>query len=427
MHGCSRYFKIKRLTNLLARVAGTRILKTPRIKRLKNVMDPQDFDPRSRRQKLIGMVRNTRDSIFTATPLEIPETSKIIVYNDYTRHDGAGYLTNVHVWMYSMGNLNRKNRLLLSLARQMTKIEQAVDSAADNVLKQRLVGFLAKSVPNAPLTITIGSDKPSAKNLTSKQVYTDVSGTAHICMRTFYRPSVVQVACSSNEKLYAFEEPYIIDDGGVSIISDVDDTIRSTGIIGEKRELFRNILVKEFLEVMVRDTSKWYSDLQSRGCNFHYVSSGPWQFYLPLKAFLQECGFPHGSVHLTRYSGNIISKLMEPSAQRKKPALLEIFKSFPQQKFILIGDSGEQDVEAYLDLAAKFPHQVLAIYIRAVPGSFSDFGNDSAVLAELQNIKVAPLVPKKPLHLRGTPVTRSRSISDLSDDESVEYNRRAEL
>lgn len=35
--------------------------------------------------------------------------------------------------------------------------------------------------------------------------------------------------------------------------------------------------------------------------------------------------------------------LFEPPGERKRPGLVEIFDAFPQAKFILFGDSGEQE------------------------------------------------------------------------------------
>ena len=47
-------------------------------------------------------------------------------------------------------------------------------------------------------------------------------------------------------------------------------------------------------------------------------------------------------------------------------ALLE---QFPNRRFILVGDSGQSDSEAYGALARRFPKQVKRILIRSVPGS----------------------------------------------------------
>jgi hypothetical protein len=48
-----------------------------------------------------------------------------------------------------------------------------------------------------------------------------------------------------------------------------------------------------------------------------------------------------------------------------------VLDSFPKAKFVLIGDSGEQDLELYVAIAKERPEQVLSILIRDVTSSFA--------------------------------------------------------
>ena len=41
-------------------------------------------------------------------------------------------------------------------------------------------------------------------------------------------------------------------------------------------------------------------------------------------------------------------------------------QTYPERKFVLVGDSGEQDPEVYAALMHKYPGQVLKAYIRNV-------------------------------------------------------------
>lgn len=43
-----------------------------------------------------------------------------------------------------------------------------------------------------------------------------------------------------------------------------------------------------------------------------------------------------------------------------------MLQSFPQRKFVFIGDSGEKDPEVYAHIASQYPDQLLHIYIRHV-------------------------------------------------------------
>jgi hypothetical protein len=56
----------------------------------------------------------------------------------------------------------------------------------------------------------------------------------------------------------------------------------------------------------------------------------------------------------------------ESAADRKRGNVVEVLDSFPESKFILVGDTGEQDLELYSALAEERPHQIIAIFLRDV-------------------------------------------------------------
>jgi hypothetical protein len=110
---------------------------------------------------------------------------------------------------------------------------------------------------------------------------------------------------------------------------------------------------------------------------------------------------------------------MEPAGDRKKPAILEVLEAFPESKFILFGDSGEQDLEVYSAVAHSRPHQISAIYIRDITSGRADaidiLGRssrastpDSAILAELDATAARPSSPQRP--------SRSSSTDTLPDE-----------
>ena len=47
---------------------------------------------------------------------------------------------------------------------------------------------------------------------------------------------------------------------------------------------------------------------------------------------------------LKYYGGrNLMNGLFEPPGDRKRPGIIDVMESFPRAKFVLIGDSGEQE------------------------------------------------------------------------------------
>ena len=69
----------------------------------------------------------------------------------------------------------------------------------------------------------------------------------------------------------------------------------------------------------------------------------------------------------------LFSGLLSPAADRKRDGVLEVLTSFPKSRFILIGDSGEQDLELYANVAHDHPEKILGIFIRDV-NTYEDGG-----------------------------------------------------
>jgi len=158
---------------------------------------------------------------------------------------------------------------------------------------------------------------------------------------------------------------------GLSVISDIDDTIKHTQV-GDHRALLANTFLREFQSVP--GMSELYRAWAQQGIVFHYVSGSPWQIYLPLAEFLSAQQFPVGSVELKYF------RLKDPSAlslvksqeDTKMRAIEPILQAFPRRQFMLIGDSGEQDPEIYTQLARTHAPQIVAIFIRNVTQEQAD-------------------------------------------------------
>ena len=119
--------------------------------------------------------------------------------------------------------------------------------------------------------------------------------------------------------------------------------------------------------------ASWYQAMSKEGAHFHYVSNSPLELWPVLRAFLALSGFPSGSCTLKEYGGatSALAKLWEEPGQRKRVNVEMILKEFPESQFLLVGDSGEQDLELYVSLAQQYPRNILAIYIRDVTTPFT--------------------------------------------------------
>ncbi|HEX5219095.1 MAG TPA: phosphatase domain-containing protein [Verrucomicrobiae bacterium] len=159
---------------------------------------------------------------------------------------------------------------------------------------------------------------------------------------------------------------------GLSVISDIDDTIKITEVRDRKATL-RNTFLREFRAVP--GMAQFYlSATNEPNISFHYVSASPWQLYEPLAALVKSNGFPAGTFELKefRWKGKSFLSLFS-NPEKYKPGVIEpLLKQFPKRTFILIGDSGERDPEIYGALARKFPEQIFRICIRDVTNEPGD-------------------------------------------------------
>jgi hypothetical protein len=154
-------------------------------------------------------------------------------------------------------------------------------------------------------------------------------------------------------------------DEGVSAVFDIDDTIKDSNVL-DKKALLVNTFLGEYKTV--EGIQKIFERVQNlRADAYHYVSASPVQLYLALKSFFEKEKIPKGSFHLrdtTDLSDFIAGK--ETTIKHKKENIEKLFKAYPKRKFILVGDSGENDPEIYADLQKRYPSKVLLIIIHNV-------------------------------------------------------------
>ncbi|NEX21788.1 App1 family protein [Thiorhodococcus mannitoliphagus] len=160
---------------------------------------------------------------------------------------------------------------------------------------------------------------------------------------------------------------------GRSVISDIDDTLKITGIPAGREVVLENTFFRPF--VAAPGMAQRYRALGAATA-FHYVSGSPWGLYRPLADFISAAGYPAGSFHLKNVRKNLLTagawqdlaRLAggEATQAQKRAQIGAIIGQFPARRFILVGDSGEQDPEIYRAIRQRFPRQIEAIWIRDV-------------------------------------------------------------
>ncbi len=237
------------------------------------------------------------------------------------------------------------NRLFAERARMFV-----VDNLRDKKLQVRIANQTAQcnvSEPNGHFTASI---KLTAAQLPAKNLP---------------RWLPLELITPDSDKRSIHGEIQLLREQGLSIITDVDDTIKISNVL-DKKELLRNTFVREF--EAVPGMSSIYYEWYQQGADFHYISASPWQLYPALSTFLEHTGFPHGSFAMKQFriKDESVQNLFASAYEYKLPIISDMIRRYPQRKFILVGDSGEKDPEVYTEILRRFPAQVHHIYIRNV-------------------------------------------------------------
>jgi phosphatidate phosphatase APP1 len=99
-----------------------------------------------------------------------------------------------------------------------------------------------------------------------------------------------------------------------------------------------------------------------------YVSTGAWNLHTVLEEFLARQGFPPGPMLMTDWGPGGRWVFRENSIAFKSRTIIDLMDEHPGLRWVLVGDSGQHDPEAYATVARARADRLHAIYIREVPG-----------------------------------------------------------
>eukprot|EP00608_Synchroma_pusillum_P000984 CAMPEP_0198427466 /NCGR_PEP_ID=MMETSP1452-20131203/5933_1 /TAXON_ID=1181717 /ORGANISM="Synchroma pusillum, Strain CCMP3072" /LENGTH=357 /DNA_ID=CAMNT_0044147843 /DNA_START=26 /DNA_END=1096 /DNA_ORIENTATION=- len=168
---------------------------------------------------------------------------------------------------------------------------------------------------------------------------------------------------------------------GLTVVSDIDDTIKHTGTGSVSRVLYHSFLTPSFRAVDGMPTllATWAGGdaAGAAAADVHLLSSSPWSMLPSLLPWLEHEGFPAATPHLRRFRLELFEpwgldvgslRLLQKPLQYKLGVLRRLLADFPGRHFVLLGDSSERDPEIYGAAMREFPDQVKCALIRDVPG-----------------------------------------------------------
>lgn len=114
----------------------------------------------------------------------------------------------------------------------------------------------------------------------------------------------------------------------IRVISDIDDTIKATHVLGGIKAVFRNVFTRPHEELTVEGMRDWYQEMHEKGACFHFVSNSPYELFGVLREYLKVAGYPPGSIRLKEYGGgsSLLGGLWEPAGQRKRNGVEEVLR-----------------------------------------------------------------------------------------------------
>lgn len=265
-----------------------------------------------------------------------------------------------------------KRRLMLAALREALELENvSMTPAEEKVFNERARLFLVDHERGKAIFVRVGDravpvGKSKADGNFSGAIDVtedDIRAAGGSADRVTF-----EAALPWGERRRFTSDAFLLTQTGLSVVSDIDDTIKVTEV-RDRNATLRNTFLREFRPVP--GLAEFYQTLvRSNGAQFHYVSASPWQLYEPLAEFVRANGFPLGTFALKEFHWKDHSFLsLFASPEQYKPRVIEpLLKRSPQRRFVLIGDSGERDPEIYAASARKHPHQIARIYIRDVTG-----------------------------------------------------------
>ena len=286
-----------------------------------------------------------------------------------------GILAPLRIAMYGGYGTAREMRILGRVLEEREGSAPTIDDGPFSNFKRSFRQFESDEVSNVELEIQMLT-APNARDLEREtaRVVTDDDGYFVLRHRfaTPVEPGWLPVSARATAAPYPVSElpsaecqvlipsPHAL----FGVISDVDDTILRTYVQNRARMVYLTLVHNPLTRLSFDGTMELYRGLREcgRGAPFFYVSKSMWNLFPLLESFIAHQRLPRGPL-LLRQVGLFTPR---PSVPHKAHVIRELLELYPQLPFLLIGDSGERDLQLYLECARAYPGRVPAILIRNV-------------------------------------------------------------
>lgn len=292
------------------------------------------------------------------------------------RKIGKGTLRDTHVAAYR-GYVSQGKAHIRIRVTEMPVVPDSAELVADpKVVRTNLRRFVALAFPGVKLRVILGDEQVDVE--TDRHGY----ATAHI-PATGMRPGwheyhVVTIPEHPDEAPRIVAGEVLLPNAAApfAVVSDIDDTVLRTGLTEGFVAVRQTLLGSAATRRAIPGMSALYRGLAAGFGKkpepaFYYLSTGPWNLYDVLTEFFELRNFPKGVLHLTDW-GPQERYVMRSGKEHKRLWLSRLFAAYPSTKFVLVGDSGQNDPLVYVEAAREHAKQVQAILIVDVGDHMAD-------------------------------------------------------
>jgi phosphatidate phosphatase APP1 len=271
----------------------------------------------------------------------------------------------IHGWIYEPeDSVSRRALFETILDRQF---DLTVSDATEANFSRRLNLVIADNERNKQIVIEFAGQTYTLPESERNGHFETELHIAAAAVEEHIEDSIIRYqAVTDDEETRSFTgEVLFVSPRGLSVISDIDDTVKISGVT-DHRNLLENTFLLDF--AATPGMAELYRNWDEDNVSFHYVSSSPWQLYAPLQEFLDENGFPPAELNLkaVRFRDRTLFELFKKGTETKPIQIEKILSTWPDRSFVLVGDSGEQDPEVYADFLRRYPQRLERALIRNV-------------------------------------------------------------
>ena len=258
----------------------------------------------------IDKVEGVIDKVGDAVEGVFRRDKEVVVYPTYAyrkQGDPGTWVVRLRVWVNKARRAPIPNQFVAAFTSEMGRLSEA-DVAR---LRERISAFVADDDSGETVSVSFDKDPDGRRYLLPGA--TDFNG---LVMHELEIPDANAQAVRAAqgavngwldftvtaERFEGKGRARLVEPEGVSVISDIDDTIKITEVPAGKHIVLRNTFLRDYVpvEAMIGRYREYGDDVM-----FHYVSGSPWQLHKLLGEFVGG-HFPEGAFHMKDVRKNLL-------------------------------------------------------------------------------------------------------------------------